>query len=112
MRKSVLLLLSTFQTIYALQPGNEDGIQKERPNLVVIMTDEHNLRTISAYRDYYLSKYPKDEVDVWGENLFVDTPNIDSLTKEGAMFTNYYTPVPQCTPSRTAFLTGECKVRF
>ena len=112
MWKSVLLLLSTFRTINALQTLNEDGTQKERPNLVVVMTDEHNLRTISAYRDYYLSKYPKDEVDVWGDNIFVSTPNIDSLANEGAMFTNYYTPVPQCTPSRTAFLTGECKVRF
>ena len=112
MRKSVWLLLSTFCTISALQAGNEDGIKKERPNLVVIMTDEHNLRTISAYRDYYLSKYPKDEVDVWGENIFVSTPNIDSLANEGAMFTNYYTPVPQCTPSRTAFLTGEYNVNF
>ena len=59
---------------------------EKKPNLVVIMTDEHNLRTLSCYRDYYLSKFPKDVVDVWGENVFVDTPNIDSLAKEGALF--------------------------
>lgn len=59
---------------------------EKKPNLVVIMTDEHNLRTLSCYRDYYLSKFPKDVVDVWGEDVFVDTPNIDSLAKEGALF--------------------------
>ncbi len=80
--------------------------EETKPNLVVIMTDEHNLRTLSCYREYYLSKFPKEIVDVWGDNIFVSTPNIDSLAKEGAMFTNFYTTVPQCTPARASFLTG------
>lgn len=83
-----------------------ETVENKKPNLVVIMTDEHNLRTISAYRDYYLSKFPKDVVDVWGDNIFVDTPHIDSLANEGVMFTNYYTTMPTCTPSRASFLTG------
>ncbi len=34
------------------------------------------------------------------------TPNIDRLSHEGIKFTNCYAVAPQCTPSRTAFLTG------
>lgn len=79
----------------------------QKPNVVVVMTDEHNLRTISCYRDYLLSKYKnKALVDVWGKNLFVSTPNIDKLASQGAMFTNWYTASPSCTPSRASFLSG------
>lgn len=45
-------------------------------------------------------------VDVWGDNLSVHTPNIDSLAKDGAMFTHFYTSSPLCTPSRGTFMTG------
>jgi len=45
-------------------------------------------------------------VDVWGDNLSVSTPNIDSLAKDGAMFTNFYATSPLCTPSRGTFMTG------
>lgn len=79
----------------------------QKPNVVVVMTDEHNLRTISCYRDYLLSKYKnKALVDVWGDNVFVETPNIDKLASQGAMFTNWYTASPSCTPSRASFLSG------
>lgn len=70
------------------------------------MTDEHNFRTISSYRNHLLSKYPKESVDVWGDNVFVETPNIDSLANDGVLFTNFYSPLPQCTPSRASFMTG------
>jgi arylsulfatase A-like enzyme len=74
----------------------------------MIITDEHNLRTLSSYRNYLASKYPnaKDKVDVWGDNLVLNTPNIDQLAAEGAMFTNFYTVTPLCSPSRASFMTG------
>ena len=34
------------------------------------------------------------------------TPHIDSLARDGCRFTNFYAMGPQCTPSRTALLTG------
>jgi Arylsulfatase A and related enzymes len=76
-----------------------------RPNLVMVMTDEHNLRTLSCYRDYLLTKFEKEKVDVWGD-VSLDTPNIDSLAAGGALYTNFYSVDPSCTPSRASFMSG------
>jgi len=70
------------------------------------MTDEHNLRTISAYRNYLLSKHDREQVDVWGDGVVPRTYWIDSLAKEGAMYSNFYSVAPLCTPSRASFMTG------
>jgi len=72
------------------------GQQEDKPNLVIIYTDEHNFRTIGAYRDLYEKKY----AEIWGEGVVVETPNLDRLANEGAIFTNMYTVAPLCTPSR------------
>ena len=115
--ETILLLLSSM-AIPAHAANNINGNNKnknkkknrnknkKRPNVIVIMTDEHNFRTISSYRNHLLSKYPKESVDVWGDNVFVETPNIDSLANDGVLFTNFYSPLPQCTPSRASFMTG------
>jgi len=42
---------------------------------------------------------------VWGD-VHLDTPNLDSLANAGALFTNFYTVSPLCTPSRASFMTG------
>jgi arylsulfatase A len=34
------------------------------------------------------------------------TPHIDSLARDGVKFTRFYANAPECTPSRTALLTG------
>ena len=76
------------------------------PNLIVIMTDEHNLRSIGAYRDYLRNLNQTDQANMWGAGNNVKTPNIDRLANEGALFTNFYTNVPSCTPSRAIFMSG------
>uniref|UniRef100_A0A7S3Q4M0 Sulfatase N-terminal domain-containing protein n=1 Tax=Chaetoceros debilis TaxID=122233 RepID=A0A7S3Q4M0_9STRA len=77
-----------------------------KPNLIMILTDEHNFRTLSCYRDYLVSKVGRKSTDVWGDATRLDTPNIDTLASEGAMYTNFYTVAPLCTPSRASFMTG------
>ena len=74
----------------------------EKPNLLVLMTDEHNLRTLGCYRDLM----SQDQAFIWGEGVKVDTPHIDSLAKEGVIFDNYYANSPVCTPSRASFVSG------
>ena len=36
----------------------------------------------------------------------VDTPNVDRLAAEGAMWPNAFTPAPVCSPTRSAVMTG------
>lgn len=74
----------------------------ERPNLLIIHTDEHNFRTLGCYRELM----SEDQAFVWGDGVSVDTPNIDSLAREGAICTSYYASSPVCTPSRASFVTG------
>ena len=74
----------------------------EKPNLIIIQTDEHNFRTLSAYQKLL----PEEQAFVWGKGNNVTTPNIDKLANEGAIATSYYCASPVCTPSRASFVTG------
>ena len=74
----------------------------EKPNILIIYTDEHNFRTLGCYRDLL----PGDQAFVWGEGVEVETPNIDLLASEGLLCTSFYAASPVCTPSRAAFMTG------
>lgn len=72
------------------------------PNIVIIMTDEHNFRTIGCYRDLL----DKERAFPWGENCYVETPNIDYLADNGVLCTNCYATNPVSGPSRSSFMTG------
>jgi len=72
------------------------------PNVVVIFTDEHNFRTLGCYRD----QMDHEQAFIWGKGVKVNTPNIDALAEEGALFTNFNVVAPLCTPSRASFMTG------
>jgi len=60
-----------------------------QPNLLIIHTDQQSAWTLSAY----------------GGEL-IDTPHIDRLGREGALFHSFFTNSAVCTPSRGCFLTG------
>ncbi|MDM1295701.1 sulfatase [Sphingobacterium sp. N143] len=63
---------------------------KKRPNIVYIMSDDHGYQAISAYG--------------YGLN---ETPHIDQLAKEGAIFTRATVTNSLCAPSRAVLLTGK-----
>ena len=102
----VCLLLLHLQCIpTAAQQQRQQQNQNQdlnKPNLVIIYTDEHNLRTIGAYHDIL----PKDQALVWGNGVKLDTPHLDALANQGAIYSNFYTVAPLCTPSRASFMTG------
>src|SRR5699024_8281243 len=62
----------------------------ERPNILFIMTDDQATRTVSAY-----------------EGAINQTPNIDRLAVEGAVFLNSFVANSICNPSRAAIFTGK-----
>jgi len=63
---------------------------EKRPNIIFIMADDHANRAISAY-----------------DGTINQTPNIDRLAKEGAIFTNSFCGNSICGPSRASILTGK-----
>jgi N-acetylgalactosamine-6-sulfatase len=42
----------------------------------------------------------------------IQTPNIDRLAAQGVRFTNFYANGPECSPTRTALLTGRYQQRI
>ena len=63
--------------------------QENRPNILLILSDDHSAPFLGSYgyRD-------------------LTTPNLDKLAKEGIRFDNAYTCAPQCVPSRASILSG------
>ncbi len=43
---------------------------------------------------------------------FYETPNIDSIAREGIYFTQAYAPAPTCSPSRAGIMTGKYPARL
>lgn len=59
------------------------------PNVLILMSDEHNARVASVYG------HPR-----------VDTPNMERLAREGVVYDAAYCPSPLCAPSRASFMFG------
>ncbi len=66
------------------------GRPKDRPNVLVIMSDEHNAGVTGCY----------------GSSI-VRTPNLDRLAERGITFDRFYCNSPLCVPSRMAFTAGK-----
>lgn len=73
----------------------------ERPNLLVIQTDEHNFRTLGCYR----ALLGEEQAKMWGESV-VETPHLDALAAAGVLCTSFYATTPVCSPSRASFVSG------
>ena len=69
--------------------------QAERPNVVVIITDDVGYGDIGGYgaRD-------------------IRTPNIDSIGRAGVRFTDFYANAPLCSPTRAGLVTGRYQQRY
>ncbi|WP_282135720.1 sulfatase family protein [Seonamhaeicola maritimus] len=80
---------------------------QEKPNLLIIHTDEHNFRTLGCYRD----NMSEDQAFVWGKGVEVETPNINRIANEGAICLNFYASSPVCSPSRASMVSGMYPVK-
>ncbi len=61
----------------------------DRPNVVLIMTDNHGAWTLGCYG-----------------NTEIRTPNIDRLAAQGTLFTRCFSSNAVCSPTRATYLTG------
>lgn len=67
------------------------------------MTDEHNFRTLSCYRELMT----EEQGNPWGKGVNLDTPHIDWIAHNGAICDSFYATGPVCTPSRGCWMTGQ-----
>jgi arylsulfatase A-like enzyme len=79
-------------TVLSLLPGGacwgpDATATDTRPNIVFILLDD--VRADDFQRP------------------FIDPPNIDRVAAEGAVFTDFFTTAPLCSPSRAGFLAGQ-----
>ncbi|MCC8171597.1 MAG: sulfatase [Parabacteroides sp.] len=75
---------------------------QDKPNILIIHTDEHNFRTLGCYRECLQN----EQAFPWGEGVTVETPNVDYLAHRGVLFTRCYATSPVSSPSRASFMTG------
>jgi arylsulfatase A len=67
----------------------------DRPNIVLIFTDDMGYGDVGAYG------HPT-----------IRTPHIDTLAAEGQRWTQFYTAASVCTPSRAGLMTGRLPIRY
>jgi arylsulfatase A-like enzyme len=93
-RRAALLMISlalagASMTDTATAGSDTAGRSGERPNVIVIMADDHAQKAISSY-----------------STELIQTPNIDRIAKEGIRFANSFVTNSICAPSRATLLTG------
>lgn len=69
--------------------GTLSKISKTKPNILLIITDQQHIETISAMGNEHLN-----------------TPALDELCREGVYFDQSYSTNPVCSPARSSIFTG------
>ena len=81
---------------FVLQACSVKPEQQAPPNIVIFLADD------LGYADVK-----------WNNpNAYTDTPNLDKLAKQGAVFTDCYSASAMCSPSRAGLLTGRVPTRI
>ena len=83
-----VMFVYLFLSFGVISCGKKPGKNSSRPNILFIMSDDHAYQAISAYDD-----------------RLIQTPNIDRLAKQGALFSNSCVTNSICAPSRATILT-------
>tara|TARA_B110000483_G_scaffold91660_1_gene113124 strand:- start:2192 stop:3598 length:1407 start_codon:yes stop_codon:yes gene_type:complete len=68
--------------------------KKEKPNIILIMTDDQGWGQTGYYN-----------------HPILETPNLDDMAKNGIRFDRFYASAPVCSPTRASVLTGRSNDR-
>lgn len=88
--------LQSFLLIAALAVPCAIGTAADRPNILLIYSDDHGWADLGAQ----------------GVDKDIQTPNLDQLASDGVRFSRGYVSAPQCVPSRAGLLTGRYQQKF
>ena len=80
----LLLILISCEKIY----------QNNRPNIILIMTDDQGWGQTGYYN-----------------HPILETPNLDAMASNGIRFDRFYAAAPVCSPTRASVLTGRSNNR-
>lgn len=83
------LLTSSMTVFLAISCLAQSLDAAEKPNFVVIFTDDQGYGDLSCFGGKHVS-----------------TPRIDQMADEGSRLTSFYVAAPVCSPSRAALMTG------
>jgi N-sulfoglucosamine sulfohydrolase len=75
--------------VSAAAQGAQMGAISERPNIVLMVSDDHGIEALGCYG-----------------NPVIRTPHLDKLAADGTRFTRAFCTAASCSPSRAAILTG------
>ncbi len=87
---AALLLFGLLSCATATSDGAKAPVRGERPNFILLVTDDH----------------PFDALGFAGHPTLL-TPNIDALAARGTNFTRAFVTTPICAASRVSILTGQ-----
>jgi len=94
MKYNFTLLTTLLLVPLAALPAAEK--KNDKPNIIVILTDDHGFADLSSQRQV----------------SDIKTPNIDRLAAQGVRLTAGYVTAPQCVPSRAGLMSGRYQQRF
>lgn len=95
MATAMMVLLGPSDSAQAKDKSNVTGANStaQRPNILFLFSDDHAIKSISAYGGPLADVAP--------------TPSIDQLARQGAVFLNSFCANSICGPSRATILTGK-----
>jgi arylsulfatase A-like enzyme len=86
----ILIVLAILSMATSCMQSGAKQTDATRPNIILIMSDDHAYQAISAY-----------------SNHLIETPNIDRIAKDGILFSNACVTNSICAPSRAVIFTGK-----
>jgi arylsulfatase A-like enzyme len=86
----ILIVLAILSMATSCMQSGAKQTDATRPNIILIMSDDHAYQAISAY-----------------SNHLMETPNIDRIANEGILFSNACVTNSICAPSRAVIFTGK-----